>query len=151
METNDVISANAVTCCVCAQVHRVFTKGAASLEGTIQRGDSILSINGSSLEGKTHGEAVSCLHQARLSSLASVIIRRDRGQTEDQAEQPKRSSSNRRRSSGAGAGGTQVLDCTRESASLFCVISRLTVCYALPSPKKVPPKKKRSIQPPSTS
>ncbi|KAG7221344.1 hypothetical protein INR49_017310 [Caranx melampygus] len=39
-------------------VHRVFTKGAASLEGTIQRGDSILSINGISLEGKTHGEAV---------------------------------------------------------------------------------------------
>ncbi|XP_023253396.1 PDZ domain-containing protein 2 [Seriola lalandi dorsalis] len=59
-------------------VHRVFTKGAASLEGTIQRGDSILSINATSLEGKTHGEAVSCLHQARLSNQALVVIRRDK-------------------------------------------------------------------------
>ncbi|KAM9360139.1 PDZ domain-containing protein 2 [Symphorus nematophorus] len=59
-------------------VHRVFTKGAASLEGTIQRGDSILSINGTSLEGKTHGEAVSCLHQARLSNQALVVIWRDK-------------------------------------------------------------------------
>ncbi|XP_053276400.1 PDZ domain-containing protein 2 isoform X2 [Pleuronectes platessa] len=58
-------------------VHRVFTKGAASLEGTIKRGDSILSINGTSLEGKTHGEAVSCLQQARLTSQALVVIWRD--------------------------------------------------------------------------
>ncbi|XP_069378939.1 PDZ domain-containing protein 2 isoform X2 [Paralichthys olivaceus] len=58
-------------------VHRVFTKGAANLEGTIQRGDSILSINGTSLEGKTHGEAVSCLHQARLTSQALVVVWRD--------------------------------------------------------------------------
>lgn len=61
----------------CVQVHRVFTKGAASLEGTIQRGDSILSINGISLDGKTHGEAVSCLHQARPSIQALVVIWRD--------------------------------------------------------------------------
>ncbi|XP_029366555.1 PDZ domain-containing protein 2 isoform X2 [Echeneis naucrates] len=59
-------------------VHRVFTKGAASLEGTIQRGDSILSINGTSLEGKTHGEAVSCLHQARLSNQGLVVICRNK-------------------------------------------------------------------------
>ncbi|XP_062240942.1 PDZ domain-containing protein 2 isoform X2 [Platichthys flesus] len=58
-------------------VHRVFTKGAASLEGTIQRGDGILSINGTCLEGKTHGEAVSCLHQARLTIQALVVIWRD--------------------------------------------------------------------------
>ncbi|KAM3834051.1 PDZ domain-containing protein 2 [Diretmus argenteus] len=57
-------------------VHRVFTKGVASLEGSIQRGDSILSINGSSLEGKSHGEALSCLHQARLATRALVVIRR---------------------------------------------------------------------------
>uniref|UniRef100_A0A8C9XMB4 PDZ domain containing 2 n=1 Tax=Sander lucioperca TaxID=283035 RepID=A0A8C9XMB4_SANLU len=59
-------------------VHRVFTKGTASLEGTIQRGDNILSINGTSLGGKTHGEAVSCLHQARLSNQALVVIWRDK-------------------------------------------------------------------------
>ncbi|XP_034548556.1 PDZ domain-containing protein 2 isoform X2 [Notolabrus celidotus] len=84
-------------------VHRVFTKGAASLEGTIQRGDSIVSINGSSLEGKTHGEAVSCLHQARLSNQASVIIRRDAEQRQDTGDEPKRTGSNRKRPSGAGS------------------------------------------------
>ncbi|XP_029943635.1 PDZ domain-containing protein 2-like isoform X3 [Salarias fasciatus] len=67
-------------------VHRVFTKGAAGLEGTIHRGDSILSINGSSLEGKTHGEAVSCLHQARLSKQALVVIRRNKDSEVDNSE-----------------------------------------------------------------
>ncbi|KAM9743986.1 uncharacterized protein pdzd2 isoform 2-T4 [Menidia menidia] len=55
-------------------VHRVFTKGAARLEGTIKRGDSILSINGTNLEGKSHGEVMSCLHQARLSKQALIVI-----------------------------------------------------------------------------
>ncbi|KAJ8005587.1 hypothetical protein DPEC_G00119490 [Dallia pectoralis] len=59
-------------------VHRVFSKGMASMEGTIQRGDSVLSINGHSLEGSTHGEALSCLHQARLSTQALVVIRREK-------------------------------------------------------------------------
>ncbi|XP_030579328.1 PDZ domain-containing protein 2 isoform X2 [Archocentrus centrarchus] len=63
-------------------VHRVFMKGAASLEGTIQRGDSILSINGTSLEGKTHREAVSCLHQAKQSNQALVVI----GRSKDSAQ-----------------------------------------------------------------
>ncbi|XP_019908462.3 PDZ domain-containing protein 2 isoform X2 [Esox lucius] len=65
-------------------VHRVFSKGVAGMEGTIQRGDSVLSINGSSLEGTSHGEALSCLHQARLSTRALVVIRREKdseGQT----------------------------------------------------------------------
>ncbi|XP_077417996.1 PDZ domain-containing protein 2 isoform X2 [Vanacampus margaritifer] len=55
-------------------VHRVFNKGAASLEGTILRGDKIISINGTCLDGKTHGEAVSCLHQAKVSKQAFVVI-----------------------------------------------------------------------------
>ncbi|XP_057687790.1 PDZ domain-containing protein 2 isoform X3 [Corythoichthys intestinalis] len=55
-------------------VHRVFSKGAASREGTIVKGDRIVSINGTSLDGKTHGEAVSCLHQAKLSKQALVVI-----------------------------------------------------------------------------
>ncbi|XP_077456012.1 PDZ domain-containing protein 2-like [Stigmatopora argus] len=55
-------------------VHRVFSKGAAGLEGTILRGDRIVSINGTRLDGKTHGEAVSCLHQAKPSMQASVVI-----------------------------------------------------------------------------
>ncbi|XP_054466806.1 PDZ domain-containing protein 2 [Anoplopoma fimbria] len=90
-------------------VHRVFTKGTASLEGTIQRGDNILSINGTTLGGKTHGEAVSCLHQARLSSQALVVIWRDENcelivsDTHDSACRPKRTCSARKKSSGAGA------------------------------------------------
>ncbi|KAG7282385.1 hypothetical protein CRUP_029706, partial [Coryphaenoides rupestris] len=55
-------------------VHRVFTKGTAGLEGTIRRGDGVLSINGTSLEGTTHGEALFHLHQARMSTQAIVVI-----------------------------------------------------------------------------
>ncbi|XP_060893475.1 PDZ domain-containing protein 2 isoform X4 [Labrus mixtus] len=84
-------------------VHRVFSRGAASLEGTIQRGDNILSINGTSLAGRTHGEAVSCLHQARLSSQALVVIQRDGQQRLNLAEKTQRTSSNGRRSLGAGS------------------------------------------------
>ncbi|XP_028270753.1 PDZ domain-containing protein 2 isoform X2 [Parambassis ranga] len=92
-------------------VHRVFTKGAASLEGTLQRGDSILSINGTSLEGRTHGEAVSCLHQARLSNQALVVIQKhedsDRSISDRQASAvlPKSVCSARNKPSEAGAAG----------------------------------------------
>lgn len=94
------------------QVHRVFTKGAASFEGTIQRGDSILSINGTSLEGKTHGEVVSCLHQARVCKQALVVICRDEDaevQTSDrQHSGPETSVCSRRNTSvEAGAGNVQ--------------------------------------------
>ncbi|XP_032434767.1 PDZ domain-containing protein 2 isoform X2 [Xiphophorus hellerii] len=58
-------------------VHRIFTKGAASLEGTIQSGDTILSINGTSLKGKSHVAVVSCLHEARYSKQALVVIWRN--------------------------------------------------------------------------
>ncbi|KAJ8339273.1 hypothetical protein SKAU_G00360590 [Synaphobranchus kaupii] len=57
-------------------VHRVFSRGVAGVEGTIQRGDGIISINGTALRGTTHTEALSCLHQARLPKQALVIIRK---------------------------------------------------------------------------
>ncbi|KAI5088392.1 PDZ domain-containing protein 2 isoform X2 [Silurus meridionalis] len=57
-------------------VHRVFTQGAAGLEGTIRRGDIVLFINGSSLSGRNHGEALSCLHQTKLAKQALVVIQR---------------------------------------------------------------------------
>ncbi|XP_056125961.1 PDZ domain-containing protein 2 [Rhinichthys klamathensis goyatoka] len=58
-------------------VHRVFTRGVAGVEGTIHRGDRVLSINGTRLSGITHGEALSCLHQTRLPRQALVIIQKD--------------------------------------------------------------------------
>ncbi|KAK2837076.1 hypothetical protein Q5P01_014288 [Channa striata] len=98
-------------------VHRVFTKGAASLEGTIQRGDTILSINGTSLEGKTHGEAVSCLHQARLSSQALVVVWRDK---DSDLGQPKAVCSSRTRSleTVPGPDGALVVELHKTSAGL---------------------------------
>ncbi|XP_050966616.1 PDZ domain-containing protein 2 isoform X1 [Labeo rohita] len=59
-------------------VHRVFTRGVASVEGTIHRGDRVLSINGTSLSEITHGEALSCLHQTRLPKQALVIIQKSK-------------------------------------------------------------------------
>uniref|UniRef100_A0A8C2GZR4 PDZ domain containing 2 n=1 Tax=Cyprinus carpio TaxID=7962 RepID=A0A8C2GZR4_CYPCA len=59
-------------------VHRVFTRGVAGVEGTIHRGDRILSINGTSLSGITHAEALSCLHQTRMPKQALVIIQKDK-------------------------------------------------------------------------
>ncbi|XP_028851565.1 PDZ domain-containing protein 2 isoform X2 [Denticeps clupeoides] len=57
-------------------VHRVFTRGVAGLEGTIQRGDAILSINGTSLRGLTHGEALTCLYQTRQAKQTLLVIQR---------------------------------------------------------------------------
>lgn len=42
-------------------VKTVFNKGAAADEGTLSRGDQILSVNGQSLDGFTHEEAVNIL------------------------------------------------------------------------------------------
>ncbi|RXM29326.1 PDZ domain-containing protein 2 [Acipenser ruthenus] len=60
----------------CVTVHRVFSRGIAGLEGTIQRGDNIISISGTPLGGYSHGDALSVLHQARLPKQALVVIRR---------------------------------------------------------------------------
>ncbi|XP_012939309.1 multiple PDZ domain protein [Aplysia californica] len=46
-------------------VKTVFNKGAAADEGSLSRGDQILSVNGQSLEGYTHEEAVNILKNAQ--------------------------------------------------------------------------------------
>ncbi|XP_070196024.1 multiple PDZ domain protein-like isoform X6 [Littorina saxatilis] len=46
-------------------VKNVFTKGAASENGQLRRGDQILSVNGQNLDGVTHEEAVNILKNAR--------------------------------------------------------------------------------------
>ncbi|NWJ10093.1 PDZD2 protein, partial [Crypturellus undulatus] len=59
-------------------VHRVFSKGVASQEGTIHRGDLVLSINGKSLASSVHGDVLNALHQARLHKHAVIIIQKEK-------------------------------------------------------------------------
>ncbi|KAM4826446.1 pro-interleukin-16 [Thomomys bottae] len=56
-------------------VHRVFPDGLASREGTIQKGNEVLSINGKSLKGATHSNALAVLRQARDPRQAVVVTR----------------------------------------------------------------------------
>ncbi|XP_073320336.1 pro-interleukin-16 [Pagrus major] len=55
-------------------VHRVFPSGLAAQEGTIQKGDEVLSINGQTLRGLTHADATGALRQARDLELAVVVV-----------------------------------------------------------------------------
>nr|XP_028561867.1 pro-interleukin-16 isoform X1 [Podarcis muralis]XP_028561868.1 pro-interleukin-16 isoform X1 [Podarcis muralis]XP_028561870.1 pro-interleukin-16 isoform X1 [Podarcis muralis]XP_028561871.1 pro-interleukin-16 isoform X1 [Podarcis muralis]XP_028561872.1 pro-interleukin-16 isoform X1 [Podarcis muralis]XP_028561873.1 pro-interleukin-16 isoform X1 [Podarcis muralis] len=57
-------------------VHRVFPSGLAYQEGTIQKGDEVLSINGKSLKGTTHNEALEILRNARHPKLAVIVTRK---------------------------------------------------------------------------
>ncbi|XP_067999558.1 pro-interleukin-16 isoform X3 [Melanerpes formicivorus] len=57
-------------------VHKVFPNGLASQEGTIQKGDEVLSINGKSLKGATHSAASALLRQARQPRQAVVVTRK---------------------------------------------------------------------------
>ncbi|XP_034437531.1 pro-interleukin-16 isoform X4 [Hippoglossus hippoglossus] len=55
-------------------VHKVFPSGLAAQEGTIQKGDEVLSINGQTLQGVTHADATAAMRQARNLKLAVVVI-----------------------------------------------------------------------------
>uniref|UniRef100_A0A4W3GT16 Pro-interleukin-16 n=1 Tax=Callorhinchus milii TaxID=7868 RepID=A0A4W3GT16_CALMI len=55
-------------------VHRVFPSGLAAQEKTIEKGDEILSINGQSLKGVTHSDALAILRQARMPQQAVVVV-----------------------------------------------------------------------------
>ncbi|NXK46728.1 IL16 protein, partial [Chauna torquata] len=57
-------------------VHKVFPDGLASQEGTIQKGDEVLSINGKSLKGATHNDASVIMRQARQPRQAVVVTRK---------------------------------------------------------------------------
>lgn len=58
------------------QVHRVFSQGAASQEGTVSRGDFLLSVNGTSLAGLAHGDVLKVLHQAQLHKDVLMVIKK---------------------------------------------------------------------------
>lgn len=57
------------------QVHKVFPTGIAAQEGSIQEGDTILSINGTSLCSCAHWEALRVLRRARIRNLGVVVLR----------------------------------------------------------------------------
>ncbi|XP_053128837.1 pro-interleukin-16 isoform X1 [Hemicordylus capensis] len=57
-------------------VHKVFPSGLASQEGTIQKGDEVLSINGKSLKGTTHSDALEILRKARHPKQAVIVTRK---------------------------------------------------------------------------
>ncbi|NXC45110.1 IL16 protein, partial [Penelope pileata] len=57
-------------------VHKVFPNGLAFQEGTIQKGDEVLSINGKSLKGATHNDASVIMRQARQPRQAVVVTRK---------------------------------------------------------------------------
>ncbi|CAL8246632.1 unnamed protein product [Lota lota] len=72
-----------------ATVHKVFPNGLAAQEGTIEKGDEVLSVNGQSLHNAAHAEATAAVRLARTMKVAVVVIRRrgnacvvDRGATE---------------------------------------------------------------------
>ena len=54
----------------------MFPNGLAFQEGTIQKGNEVLSINGKSLKGATHNDALAILRQAREPRQAVIVTRR---------------------------------------------------------------------------
>ncbi|XP_063782000.1 pro-interleukin-16 isoform X2 [Pseudophryne corroboree] len=64
-------------------VHRVFPNGLTFQEGTLQKGDKVLSINGKSLKGVTHNDALGILRQARLPRQAVVVIKKEKDGEQD--------------------------------------------------------------------
>lgn len=58
----------------------MFSQGAASQEGTLSRGDFLLSVNGTSLAGLAPSEVAKVLHQAQLHKHTLVIVQKGNGQ-----------------------------------------------------------------------
>lgn len=56
------------------QVHKVFPSGLAAQEGTIEKGDEVLSVNGQTLKHLNHADATAILRQARTMKQAVVVI-----------------------------------------------------------------------------
>ncbi|KAG5270371.1 hypothetical protein AALO_G00191880 [Alosa alosa] len=80
-------------------VHRVFPAGLAAQEGTIEKGDEVLSINGQTLKNVTHCDATATLRQARGLRQAVVVVCKSRDG--DGTGAASSSAANDSRSSGA--------------------------------------------------
>lgn len=58
----------------------MFAQGAASQEGTMSRGDFLLSVNGAALAGLAHGDVLKLLHQAQHYKDVLMVIRKGNDQ-----------------------------------------------------------------------
>lgn len=63
------------------------SQGAASQEGTVNRGDFLLSVNGASLAGLAHGDVLKILHQAQLHRDVLVVIKKGNDQPRPSSRQ----------------------------------------------------------------
>lgn len=52
----------------------MFQDSVAAHEGTIQKGDEVLSINGETLRGVPHADVTTALRQARNVKLAVIVV-----------------------------------------------------------------------------
>ena len=59
--------------CVCARARVFVLQGAASEDGRLKRGDQIMAVNGQSLDGVTHEEAVGILKRTKGSVTLTVL------------------------------------------------------------------------------
>ena len=59
-----------------SQVHKVISHGVADQEGSIQGGDLVLSINGTTLQNSAHWEALRTLRKARGRDMVVVVLQR---------------------------------------------------------------------------
>ncbi|XP_067257184.1 pro-interleukin-16 isoform X1 [Chanodichthys erythropterus] len=90
-------------------VHRVFPSGLAAQEGTIERGDEVLSINGQTLKNVTHSDATAILRQARNMKQAVVVVSKNKDAEEKGGANANESSSSGAESSATGDDGGEVV------------------------------------------
>lgn len=83
----------------------MFPSGLAAQEGTIEKGDEVLSINGQTLKNVTHSDATATLRQARTLRQAVVVVCKSRDS--DGTVTGSSRAANDSCSSGSGAVGTE--------------------------------------------
>lgn len=54
-------------------LHVMLVQGAAAVDGHLKRGDQILKVNGESLQGTTHEQAVTILKKQKGSVMLDVV------------------------------------------------------------------------------
>ncbi|XP_013370426.1 PREDICTED: PDZ domain-containing protein 2 isoform X2 [Chinchilla lanigera] len=68
-------------------IHRLFSQGMASQEGTVSQGDFLLSVNGASLASLAQGDVLKALHQAQLHKQVLLVIKKGSNQPRNPSRQ----------------------------------------------------------------